>query len=93
MPDFIFPSQHIRLDQLKDADGKPFKIDASCDVLEPNTPYCLTNSQHTKSIHRTLSGLMPDENANLMCSMDIFDQQLLKIADLYDRAIAALDYR
>ena len=91
MPDFIFPSQHIRLDQLKDADGKPFKIDASCDVLEPNTPYCVNSSQNTKSIHRTLSGLMPDENANLMCSMDIFDHQLLKIADLYDRAIAALD--
>ena len=91
MPDFIFPSQHIRLDQLKDANGQPFKIDSSCDVLEPNTPYCLNSSQHTKSIHSTLSGLMPDENANLMCSMDIFDQQLLKIADLYDRAIAALD--
>ena len=93
MPDFIFPSQHIRLDQLKDADGKPFKIDASCDVLEPNTPYCVNSNQYSQGIHSTLSGLMPDENANLMCSMDIFDQQLLKIADLYDRAIAALDFQ
>ena len=91
MTTLIFPTQNLKPEQLKDDQGKVIELSKPCSVLAANTPYCISPNPRDFSIQSTLSGLNTVERDKLMCSMDIFDQQLLAIADLYDRAIATLD--
>lgn len=91
MTTLIFPTQNLKSEQLKDDQGKVIELSKPCSVLAANTPYCISPNPKDFGIQSTLSGLNSVERNKLMCSMDIFDQQLLAIADLYDRAIATLD--
>ena len=93
MSTFIFPSQNTKPDSLTDEYGRELKLILAqqCTMLTANTPYCLEQSPQTHSIQRTLTGLNIAERDKLMCTMDVLDQRLLAIAELYDKALSTID--
>lgn len=93
MTTFIFPVQNTKPDALVDEYGRDLKpvLAQQCSILSANTPYCLEQNPQASSIQRTLTGLNVAERDKLMCSMDILDQRLLTIAELYDTALSTIN--
>ena len=93
MTTFIFPTQNSKPDALVDEYGRELKpiLAQQCTMLSANTPYCLEQNSQANGIQRTLTGLNIAERDKLMCSMDVLDQRLLAIAELYDTALSTID--
>lgn len=95
MPTILFPCQDIRYEQIP-ASSPQFSALARLGLtpqtpLKANKPYCSAEDPTSRAITRSLSCLNPQARANLLHTVDIFGDQTVALAEVYDRHIDRFD--